>query len=295
MKREGTTEIQDATPQGSETVEQAVVNTVLNSRPLDHGLPGAGWTLKKLREWFAQHFGHPPGKTTLHKLLCGAGLSWKKCKKLLGKASPTKRADYLEQFATLYQQMVRGEVRVIYVDESHFHRDLDLGYTWSLCGRPAWRVSDCPSLSQRINWYGAYDFTGGQCLLWQDGPCNQQQTAAFLRRLAAWVPADGCRVVGIWDGAPWHRAQAVQTLAAELGLEICQLPSYSPDFNPIEGLWKWMRECVLQHQCHATLDALHTACLTFLEHINQSPLALIDRLWPRFELDPEVEKLRFSM
>ncbi|MCB0198496.1 MAG: transposase [Anaerolineae bacterium] len=25
------------------------------------------------------------------------------------------------------------------------------------------------------------------------------------------------------------------------------LPGYSPDLNPIEGLWKWMREEVTQH------------------------------------------------
>ena len=38
------------------------------------------------------------------------------------------------------------------VDESHFHRDLDLGYTWAPVGERVWRVSDCPGLSERINW-----------------------------------------------------------------------------------------------------------------------------------------------
>ena len=38
---------------------------------------------------------------------------------------------------------------------------MDRGYIWSPVGQRAWRMSDCPSLSERVNWYGAYDFTIG--------------------------------------------------------------------------------------------------------------------------------------
>ena len=50
----------------------------------------------------------------------------------------------------------------------------------------------------------------------------------------------------IWDGTPWHRAKLIQKTAAELGIGLVQLPAYSPDLNPLQGLWKWMREEVTQ-------------------------------------------------
>ena len=44
------------------------------------------------------------------------------------------------------------------------------------------------------------------------------------------------------SGMVWHRAKAVQIAAAKLGLILRPLPAYSPDLNPIENLWRWMRE-----------------------------------------------------
>lgn len=268
--------------------------TVLNSTPVDHQLPGRGWTLKKLCQWIGKHCQRLVSRGTVRRILRLAGLSWKKCKKLLGKANPQKRAEYLEKFVTLYEQMCRGEIVVIYIDESHFHRDLDLGYTWSMKGEPAWRVSDCPPLADRINWYGAYNFSDGECLIWNEGHCNKESTVAFLRRLADWVKPQGRRIVVIWDGASWHKAKIVGAEAKELGIEIVMLPAYSPDLNPIEGLWKWMREEVTQHCCYATLRDLFDACKDFIDTLNKNPLGIITRLWPKFEVDPESEKLRFS-
>ena len=101
-------------------------------------------------------------------------------------------------------------------------------------------------------------------------------------------------MVLIWDSAPWHRAKLVQQKAKDLGIELIQLPGYSPDLNAIEGLWKWMREDVTQLCCYATMRGLFDACKEFMDRINQDPQGMIKRLWPRFDLDPEEEKLQFS-
>lgn len=61
-----------------------------------------------------------------------------------------------------------------------------------------------------------------------------------------------------------------------------------------EGLWKWLREEVTQHYCRALLDELRQDCFAFIDRINLEPLQIIHRLWPRFNFDPDAEKLRFS-
>lgn len=130
-------------------------------------------------------------------------------------------------------------------------------------------------------------------MIWSYPKCNGEHTAAFLERVAEWVKGKPKPTI-IWDGSPVHRARLAQEKAKVLGLEIVQLPGYSPDLNPIEGLWKWMREEVTYAYCQPSLDALHEACRMFLERINQAPLTLVERLWPRWELDPDEEKLRLS-
>lgn len=55
-----------------------------------------------------------------------------------------------------------------------------------------------------------------------------------------------------------------------------------------------MREEVTQNHCYTTMRALFDACKSFIDTINLDPVQLISRLWPKFDLDPDFEKLLFS-
>ncbi|MBK8797740.1 MAG: transposase [Anaerolineales bacterium] len=110
-----------------------------------------------------------------------------------------------------------GRDAAIYIDEAHLHQDMDLGYTWAQKGEPAWRLSHCPRLQDRIDWYGAYDFTNGKCFIWNEGGCNGDNTIKFLHHLAAWLGAHraDCDHLGWCIG---HTAKAVQAEAPRVGL-----------------------------------------------------------------------------
>src|SRR5262245_38920409 len=62
----------------------------------------------------------------------------------------------------------------------------DLGYTWGRIGKRIWRKSGCGKLSERLNCYGAYDFSNGECFLWEDGWCDGERTVKFLDKLKRW-------------------------------------------------------------------------------------------------------------
>lgn len=174
-------------------------------------------------------------------------------KKRLGRAQPEQRAAHIRQLLRLFVGVCDGEVILIDVDEVPVHRDLDLGYTWGREGQRLWRRSDCPRLSERMNAYGAYDFTNGECLLWHNGWCNGEPTVRFLREGARWRAGRKGRLVLIGDNAPCHLAKVVTAEAARLRIEIVNLPGYSPDLKPIERLWDWMREDVTRGFCHASV------------------------------------------
>ncbi len=116
-----------------------------------------------------------------------------------------------------------------------------------------------------------------------------------MEALARWRAGKKGKVVIIWDNAPCHIAKAVKAKAAGLGIELVYLPGYSPDLNPIERLWGWLREEVTRGHCHDSVAGLIAAAQGFIERVNGDPVALVNRLWPKFELDPEFEeKLRVS-
>ena len=145
-------------------------------------------------------------------------------------------------------------------------------------------LSDCPPLLARLNWYGAYDFTQAPCFLGPEGGCNQANTVKCLQQLAEWLGPLATLVLIIWDGAPWHKARLVQEPAAAIGLCLQPLPAYSPDLNRL-------RAEVTHHHCHLTLRTLFDACQSFIQRMNAVPDPLLACLWPKFELDPDFEKL----
>ena len=165
----------------------------------------------------------PASRNSIRQLLQRADLTWKKVKKLLGKAKPEKRAAHVQRLLQLFAGVCAEEIILIYVDEVHIHRDLDLGYTWGRKGKRLWRKSDCPKLSDRLNAYGAYDFSNGECLLWQDGWCNGEHTVQFLREVVRWRAGKKGRIVLIWDNAPCHVAKIVTAEAAKLGIELARI------------------------------------------------------------------------
>ena len=51
----------------------------------------------------------------------------------------------------------------------------------------------------------------------------------------------------------------VQNLAAELGIELLFLPSYSPNLNLIERVWKFVKKQALNSRHHTNYADFHTA------------------------------------
>ena len=264
-------------------------------KPEEVELPGYRWTVKKLIAWIQTKCQRQVSKNTVRTLLHQAGFSWKKCKKLLAKAKPEQRQQFITQLSDMFVEMCDDRAIIIYIDEAHFHQDLDLGYSWSKKGVPQWIKSFSPGRSAKVNYYGAYDFTRGQCFLWRCEKFCGENTIGFLNALLTWLGDTGEKnVYLILDGAPWHRSHVVRDAAAQLGFIFMPLPSYSPDLNPIEGLWKWLREDVTQLSCHITVKALAEACMAFINRINLEPDLLLKRLWPKFDLDPDFEKILVS-
>ena len=107
--------------------------------------------------------------------------------------------------------------------------------------------------------------------------------------------------VSWWCCGTAHPTTApVREMAAGLGITLLPLPGDSPDLvgqqrcPTVAALWRWLREDVTYHHCHASLADLTRRVATFQARINQEPCVVADRLWAKDRLDPEEEKLRFS-
>jgi transposase len=220
------------------------------------------------------------------------GLSWKKAKKLLGRADPARRQAFIEQLQGVLAEAARDRHLLVYLDQAHLHQDADRGYGWAARGQRLWVASSSPGLSAKVSFYGLCLYNEGQVRLWPYPRANGAHTSDVLHRRRAEHPERA--LVVLWDGAACHRAGAVRQVAAGLGITLLPRPGYSPDLMPVEALWRWLREDVADQHCHASLDDLTRRVAAFQARINQQPCVVADRLWGKDCLDPEEEKRRFS-
>jgi transposase len=251
------------------------------------------WTTRRLRTRIEQTFGIEVSKETIRRVLHRLGLSWKKAKKMLAKASTEARRAFVQDIRALLDRVLHDEDLVLaYIDEGHIHQDADMGYGWSPRGSRLYVASSSPGLKAKVSFYGIYLYSESKVEIWPYPRANGAHTIDVLNRLR--VQFESRPIVVVWDGASYHRAQCVLDAAAQLNIQILRLPAYSPDFMPVEALWHWLREDVTYNHCHDSALQLITRVTRFVATINADPYALADRLWVKDELDPEEEMLRFS-
>jgi transposase len=78
----------------------------------------------------------------------------------------------------------------------------------------------------------------------------------FLDHLAASRPPEA-HVVLVLDGAGWHVSRDL-VVPANIALVI--LPPYSPELNPVERVWLYLRERFLSLRLLPSSDAIIDAC-----------------------------------
>lgn len=80
----------------------------------------------------------------------------------------------------------------------------------------------------------------------------------FLAQLSRTLEPD-VQAVLVWDGAGYHVAKA---LVCPANITLVRLPPYSPELNPVENLWHYLRSHHWSNRQYANVDALTDAAET---------------------------------
>lgn len=124
--------------------------------------------------------------------------------------------------------------RVFYLDESGVTTALTRVYGRARGGRRA--VGSAPkNYSRQINIVSALSGDGIAASLLLEGSVSGSVMEAFVREILRPVLQVGDVV--ILDNYSVHKTRAVQAEFLAAGVEVCYLPPYSPDLNPIEHCW----------------------------------------------------------
>lgn len=110
-----------------------------------------------------------------------------------------------------------------------------------------------------VGYFGAVRLRDGKFVFARETDIFNAQTAFdFFRQFSDIAVAEGRRVQVIIDNARFHHAKLHKDWRAEndATFHLEYLPSYSPDLNPIERVWKLVRRLCCHNQYFPTLMAL---------------------------------------
>ncbi|AMV11246.1 DDE endonuclease [Geobacillus thermoleovorans] len=118
----------------------------------------------------------------------------------------------------------------------------------------------------------------GDTVVHQAEAANATTFLDFLRLLKERYPN---RLIAlVLDNARIHHARMVKEFLREEGqcFHFLYLPPYSPQLNPIERLWKWLKDTVIANAFHRDRHEILQAVQRFVHYIQERPEEVLRRL-----------------
>jgi hypothetical protein len=275
-----------------EAAKEAILHVVRRD-PHQFGYPRARWTLALLRtecDWL-----HVAGDASLAALLQRLGISYKRGRDYVHSPDPDYPAklQHVEQIVAATRASA-GRLVALYLDELTYYRQPTLAPAYEATGRSQPRAVRSHRANTPTRLVGALNVVDGRTVYRQASHLGIAELVAFHRQMCQSYP-EAERLYVIEDNWPihfhpdvlvaleeqenpwpfyrprnWSLAPSAKARAKwgswELPIQLVPLPTYASWTNPIEKLWRWLKQEVLHlHRCADDLDHLRGEVCSFLD------------------------------
>jgi transposase len=253
-------------------------------------------SIKQARAVIEQKTGIRRGLTQVrHFLKDRLGFRWRRTgaipvppKKTVQEHAREQSAFVRDKLGPRLEQARQGQRQVYFVDAAHFVFAPFLGCLWCV----ARLFVRAASGRKRHNVLGALDAVTHRLIrVTNQGYINAESVCSLLRAVAG-ASVVGLPITLVLDNARYQKCAVVQALAAALKIELLYLPSYSPNLNLIERLWRFVRKEALNSTYYEKFEDFSTAidgCLDGLSTVHKEEMETL--MTHRFQLFEDVPLL----
>lgn len=185
--------------------------------------------------------------------------SYKKPAIVPGKADKERQQQWLTEYEKLRQGLPENET-ICFTDGAHPTHNVQPAYGWIKVG--VRKEIPANTGRGRLNLSGIIDVISHNVLVAEDTTLNADSTIRFFQKVEAAYPTK-TKIHIFCDNASYYRNKAVAKYLAASKIALHFLPPYSPNLNPIERLWKWMKERVIYNSYYERFEEFKAAVMGF--------------------------------
>jgi transposase len=213
---------------------------LIKAGPLAAGYGTACWYSLLVQDLIYRRYGVLYNRHYVCQLLHNLGFSFQKARFVSSHLDSERRKTWLEStWPEVLRLSEEKNTVILFEDEVSFSQWGSLGYTWAPIGQqPEVKTT---GIRKGYKVFGAIEYFTGRFYYWgMESKFNSEKYQQFLRYLMKKIQKP---ILIIHDNAKYHisKQMRVSYEAYKGRLQIFELPSYSPDYNPIEFLWKKMK------------------------------------------------------
>lgn len=216
--------------------------------------------VKHIRVYVQEKYGVTYSRTGMTFWLKTHGFVFKRPKRVPGKLNPQLQQEFISEYEKLKSSLKPGE-EIFFVDAAHPEHQSQAMYGWIRKGDQ--KTLQATGKQLRLHIAGALCLTGMKCFTEEYKTVDADAMIDFFKKLEKYSEAS--KIYVILDNARSNKNKKLEDFLKTSKIEVKYLPPYSPNLNPIERLWKIMRETKIYNRYYESSVSFFQAIRSFFK------------------------------
>lgn len=216
--------------------------------------------VKDIVAYVASKYGINYSRSGMNLWLKEAGFVYKKPKKVPGQVNPELQEGFIKEYQELKSKLGSDE-EIYFVDAVHPAHQSQASCGWIKKGEE--KTLQTTGTQLRLHLNGAISLAGEKMITQEYATIDGDSMVDFLQKIEA--NSTAATIYVIMDNARSNKNKKVTEYLKSSRITIRYLPAYSPNLNPIERVWKLMREKKLYNRYYQSSDAFFEAVRSFFQ------------------------------